>query len=176
MAELTQKIEILLDRLYNLKGEDNILLKEIVSKIEETQKRIEISESNRESSELNRINCEGTLELFLTQKKSFEEAFEGLDNDTFAALRDVNVNLEIGTLLDILKERSPKYCEDLSNEIEKYQQEIDDAVIEKNELISILVGLENKKSKAEEDKEQLNSLLEQSLSTNDIERDSLTAH
>ena len=41
MAELTQKIEILLDRLYNLKGEDNILLKEIVSKIEETQKRIE---------------------------------------------------------------------------------------------------------------------------------------
>lgn len=176
MAELTQKIEILLDRLYNLKGEDNILLKEIVSKIEETQKRIEISESNRESSELNRINCEGTLELFLTQKKSFEEAFEGLDNDTFAALRDVNVNLEIGTLLDVLKERSPKYCEDLSNEIEKYQQEIDDAVIEKNELISILVGLENKKSKAEEDKEQLNSLLEQSLSTNDIERDSLTAH
>ena len=176
MAELTQKIEILLDRLYNLKGEDNVLLKEIVSKIDETQKRIEISESNRENSELNRINCEGTLELFLTQKKTFEEAFEGLDNDTFAALRDVNVNLEIGTLLEELKERSPKYCEDLSNEIEKYQQEIDDAVIEKNELISILVGLENKKSKAEEDKEQLNSLLEQSLSTNDIERDSLTAH
>ena len=94
MSELTQTIEILLDRLYNLKGEDNVLLKEIVSKIEETQKRIEISESNRENSELNRINCEGTLELFLTQKKSFEEAFEGLDNDTFAALRDVNVNLE----------------------------------------------------------------------------------
>ena len=67
MAELTQKIELLLDRLYNLKGEDNIVLKELASKIEETESKIDIEEVKKNNSEINKVNCEGTLELFLMQ-------------------------------------------------------------------------------------------------------------
>lgn len=176
MAGLTQNIEILLDRLYNLKGDDNILLRELADKIGETESEIIIAEDNRNQNEVNKVNCEGTLELFLTQKQTFEEAFQGLDNDTFSALREIDVNLEIGSLLTAITERSPEYCEKLTAEIKDYQAEIDAAIKRKQDLDSTLASLKEERSRVESDREQLVSLLEQSLSPNEIERDSLTAH
>ena len=176
MAGLTQNIEILLDRLYNLKGDDNVLLRELADKISETKSEIAIAEENRKQNEVNKVNCEGTLELFLTQKQTFEEAFQGLDNDTFSALREIDVNLEIGSLLTAITERSPKYCEKLTAEIKDYQDEIAAAIKRKEELDVTLASLEDERSRVEGDREQLVSLLEQSLSPNEIERDSLTAH
>lgn len=176
MAELTQNIEILLDRLYNLKGDDNVLLRELADKISQTESDIDSTAENKNQNELNKVNCEGTLELFLTQKQAFEEAFQGLDNDTFSALREIDVNLEIGSLLIAIGERSPEYCERVKKEINEYQTEIDSSVSRLNELQTSLAELEEQKSKVESDREQLISLLEQSLSPNEIERDSLTAH
>lgn len=176
MAGLTQNIEILLDRLYNLKGDDNVLLRELADKIGKTKSEITIAEENRNQNEVNKVNCEGTLELFLTQKQTFEEAFQGLDNDTFSALREIDVNLEIGSLLIAIAERSPEYCEKLTAEIKDYQAEIDAAIKRKEELDVALASLEEERSRVESDREQLVSLLEQSLSPNEIERDSLTAH
>ena len=69
MAELTQNIEILLDRLYNLKGDDNVLLRELADKISQTESDIDSTAENKNQNELNKVNCEGTLELFLTQKQ-----------------------------------------------------------------------------------------------------------
>ena len=176
MAGLTQNIEILLDRLYNLKGDDNVLLRELADKIGETESEITIAEENRNQNEVNKVNCEGTLELFLTQKQTFEEAFQGLDNDTFSALREIDVNLEIGSLLTAITERSPEYCEKLTAEIKDYQAEIDAAIKRKEDLDATLASLQEERSRVESDREQLVSLLEQSLSPNEIERDSLTAH
>lgn len=176
MAGLTQNIEILLDRLYNLRGNDNVILKDLSDRIADTESDIAVTEERKSRSEVNKINCEGTLELFLTQKQAFEEAFQGLDNDTFSALREIDVNLEIGSLLTAIGERSPEYCERLKDEITGYQSEIDEAVARKHELDTVLEELRAKKSQVECDKEQLVSLLEQSLSPNEIERDSLTAH
>ena len=125
MAGLTQNIEILLDRLYNLRGDDNVILKDLSDRIADTESEITITDERKSRSEVNKINCEGTLELFLTQKQAFEEAFQGLDNDTFSALREIDVNLEIGSLLTAIGERSPEYCERLKVEITGYQSEID---------------------------------------------------
>lgn len=176
MAGLTQNIELLLDRLYNLKGEDNVLLKDLAAKIGETESEIKETDENKKQNEVNKVNSEGTLELFLTQKQAFEEAFQGLDNETFSALREIDVNLEIGSLLTAIGERSPEYCDKLNQEIKGYQNEIDNAIKRKEELNIRLDGLQKEKSKVESDRKQLISLLEQSLSPNEIERDSLTAH
>lgn len=176
MAEITHNTEILLDRLYNLKGEDNIILKELSNKISETESEIELTEKNKTNSEINKVNSEGTLEIFLTQKQTFEEAFQGLDNDTFSALREIDVNLEIGSLLNAISERAPEYCDKLQTEINKFNTEINEAEEQRLNLNEELTSLNDQRNKVENDREQLQSLLEQSLSPNEIERDSLTAH
>ena len=176
MAGLTQNIETLLDRLYNLKGDDNVILQGLANEIRNTESDIEETENNRTKSEINKIDSEGTLEVFITQKQTFEEAFQGLTDDTFSALRQIDINLEIGTLLTAIGDRSPKYCEELNERIKGFQTEIEEAEKRKDELDTKLASLQEEQKKAEWEREQLVSLLEQSLSPNEIERDSLTAH
>lgn len=176
MAEITQKTEILLDRLYNLKGEDNVIISELLNQIIDTEREIGFTDEAKKANELNKVNCEGKLELFLTQKSAFEDTFQGLGNDTFAELSNIGVELAIGDILANISDRSPAYCEELKNEINNYQNNIDDAVLKRGNLTATLVTLENRKSKAETDREQLIGLLEQSLSNDEIERESLTAH
>lgn len=176
MAELTQNIERLLDRLYNLKSDDNFIIQDLTSQIERTEQEIRDAEDAKRANEKSKVNCEGKLELFLAQKQAFEDAFQGLDDNTFSALRDIDVNIELGTLLAAISDRSPAYCDGLRKEIDNYQHTIDEIIVQKGDLTAALVALESKKSKAEADRSQLLSLLEQSLSNDEIERDSLTAH
>ena len=176
MADLTQGIVFLLDKLYNLKGEENILIRELVERITETNSAIEKAENDRKNNEDGKADSTGRLETFLEQKQKFETAFQEFNNDSFAALRNIGIDLNLGTMLETMIENSPTHCERLEAEISYYQGAIDEAIERREQLLKELTDLEEKKLKAESDREQLISLLEQSLSPNDIERDSLTAH
>lgn len=174
MANLTNKTIRLLDRLFNLQGEDNVILADINKRIEETNSSIEETSANQRDNEVKKLDCEGKLSVFQNQKEVFESAFEGLDDETFAALRDIDVNIEIGTMLTQIAEKSPAYIDSLNSQIESYQSEIERNIASKEELETILSELKSDKTKSEEDRNKLVSLLEQSLSTDDLERESLT--
>lgn len=174
MANLTNKTIRLLDRLFNLQGEDNVILADINKRIEETNSSIEETSANQRDNEVKKLDCEGKLSVFKNQKEVFESAFEGLDDETFAALRDIDVNIEIGTMLTQIAEKSPAYIDSLNSQVESYQLEIERNIASKEELETILSELKSDKTKSEEDRDKLVSLLEQSLSTDDLERESLT--
>lgn len=174
MANLTNKTIRLLDRLFNLQGEGNVILADINKRIEETNSSIEETSANQRDNELKKLDCEGKLSVFKNQKEVFESAFEGLDDETFAALRDIDVNIEIGTMLTQIAEKSPAYIDSLNSQVESYQLEIERNIASKEELETILSELKSDKTKSEEDRDKLVSLLEQSLSTDDLERESLT--
>ncbi len=175
MAKLTQEQINLLDRLYNLKGEDNILISEIDEQINDTKGQIQSSEEAKVSNSVKKTEKEGQLTIFLNQKQAFESAFQGFDNETFSALREIDVNLELGTMLTTIAERSPRYCEELRITIEELEEAIKAGEKEIQDLNERFAGYQNERSKAVDARNQLISLLEQSLSANDIERDSLTA-
>lgn len=174
MANLTNKTIRLLDRLFNLQGEGNVILADINKRIEETNSSIEETSANQRDNEVKKLDCEGKLSVFKNQKEVFESAFEGLDDETFAALRDIDVNIEIGTMLTQIAEKSPAYIDSLNSQVESYQLEIERNIASKEELETILSELKSDKTKSEEDRDKLVSLLEQSLSTDDLERESLT--
>ena len=175
MAELKQDVTILLDRLYNLKGEDNVLIKETEEKIEAILNNIYNIEVSIEKSKENQGEQERVLSTFLQQKGLFEAAFEGLTDETFSALSQIDVNLEMGTLLSRVQEKSPAFIngltetiENIKNNILEYESDKDKANKELAELRALLVVHNDRRA-------QLVSLLEQSLSEEEIERESLTA-
>lgn len=176
MANLTQHIEEILDRLFNLKGEDNVIIGEITTEIEATVASINATADEQSANEIKKNNSEGRLAVFKNQKETFENAFSGLDDETFAALRDIDVNVEIGTMLQQISERAPQFCQELSTEIEGYKSAIDSNIERKKELSEKLADLEQRKAISEGHRERLISLIEQSLSNDDIERESLTTN
>ena len=85
MAESKQNVTILLDRLYNLKGEDNVLIRETEERIEAVLARIANIEATIAGAQTEQEEQERGLSVFLQQKSLFEPAFEGLTNETFSA-------------------------------------------------------------------------------------------
>lgn len=175
MASITQKTMELLDRLFNLKSDDNVILEEINQRIKETKDSIDKTSDEQKDNEVKKLDAEGKLSVFKNQQEAFQSAFEGLDDETFAALRDIGVNVEIGTMLENIESRAPKYISELEDTIKEYQDSIDENASTKKNLEAVLSDLENDKSKSEEDRTKLISLLEQSLSSDEVERESLTA-
>ena len=176
MAETKQNVTILLDRLYNLKGEDNVLIRENEEKIEAALERIANIEATIAGAKEELANQEQGLSTFLQQKSLFETAFEGITDETFSALSRIDVNLEIGTLLSQVQERSPEFIQNLmatiegiKNDIIRYEGELEEA---NNEL----ANLRNELVQHNNERAQLVSLLEQCLSAEEVERESLTTN
>ena len=174
MAENNKNVTILLDRLYNLTGEDNIVIKEIEERIANAEQKVSEIEESIAHSKSEQDEKERKLSLFLTQKEQFEKVFEGLTDESFSALRGINVNLEVGTLLSTVESKAPEYVELLMSAINDHKKRIEELEEEKNSILAELVKLKEELIVQNERRTQLTSLLEQSLSPNEIERESLT--
>ncbi len=176
MAETNQNVTILLDRLYNLKGEDNVLIRETEERIEAALQRIANIEATIAGAEQEQTEQEQGLRAFQQQKSLFETAFEGLTDETFSALSRIDVNLEIGTLMAQVQEKSPAFIEGLINTIEGIKRDIVGYNEELGRANEELSKLRVQLDVHIEQRAQLVSLLEQSLSTEEIERESLTTN
>lgn len=175
MTETNQNVTILLDRLYNLTSEENVIIKETEENIENVLGRISSIEDSIAESKRNQDEQERRLSLFLQQKNTFEQAFAGLTDESFSALRDIEVNLEIGSLLSTVQEKSPLFIKSVMEDIEEHKTAISNAEEEKEAALAELATLRANLVVQNEQRTQLTSLLEQSLSPNEIERESLTA-
>lgn len=174
MAKLTQETIKLLDRLFNLKGENNVIIEELAKKIADTENLISKEDQKQRENEIEKTNLSGSLQEFENQVETFKTAFTGLDDETFKALRAIGVNIQIGTMLETIAENEEKFCVDLEEKIKEKETAITENEETRASLTEMLEGYMDSKQQAEEDREKLISLLEQSLSTDDLERESLT--
>ncbi len=172
--KMTQDLAELLEKLYNLKGENNIIIANINEEIKDVEDKI-VSEAEKQShNEVTKVETESQLSIFMTQKEAFCSTFTGIDNDTFNALKAIGVNLDISTMLETIDEKAPVYCDDLNHQIEDASLAIEEAKKAREELNDELNKLNEELDSAKDDREQLVNLLEQSLSPNVTERESLT--
>ena len=174
MADLTQKSMLLLDKLYNLKGDDNLILQEINSKIEGVKNSIDATEEQIKSLDQERQNKTQSLLAFSNQQEAFLTAFSDVGDDTFSALRNIGVDVNIASMVSVVAEKAPIFIQTSQEEIEKIGTNIQETSDHKAELKKELDVLENSRRETEIARKNLQGLMEQSLSSDDSEREALS--
>lgn len=171
---ISQRIERVLDKLYNLKGEYNFVIAEIEKNIRNAEAAITTATEEQNSNEMRKSDVIGKLTVFNNQKDAFLSAFSELDDETFSALRDIGIDANFGTMVNLVNEKSPEFCEELDKEIENYENLIEEAKDTVTKNACLVAELEDSKRTEEDKRSKLVSLLEQSLSTEEIEREALS--
>lgn len=171
---ISQRIERVLDKLYNLKGEYNFVIAEIEKNIRNAEAAITTATEEQNSNEMRKSDVIGKLTVFNNQKDAFLSAFSELDDETFSALRDIGIDANFGTMVNLVNEKSPEFCEELDKEIENYENLIEEAKDTVTKNACMVAELEDSKRTEEDKRSKLVSLLEQSLSTEEIEREALS--
>lgn len=176
MAQLSQNTIRLLDRLFNLKGEDNIIIKRIKDEISTTENEMTVTTQEKNNNEVQKNELQGKLTVFQNQSDSFKAVFEGIDDATFASLREIGIEFEISKMLSTIEEKAPDYIASLNDQINEYGKKIEDNEHKIEELTNNLENLHRNQATSEEDRLKLTSLLDQSLSSSEIEREVLTVN
>ena len=176
MAQLSQNTIRLLDRLFNLKGEDNVIIKRIKDEISTTENEMTVTTQEKNNNEVQKNELQGKLTVFQNQSDSFKAVFEGIDDATFASLREIGIEFEISKMLSTIEKKAPDYIASLNDQINEYGKKIEDNEHKIEELTNNLENLHRNQATSEEDRLKLTSLLDQSLSSSEIEREVLTVN
>lgn len=174
MSTLKNEILKLLDRVYNLKSDDNEIIADISKNIENTENDIRANDEYRINKEKEKADLENKLKTFEDQKELFLSTFSDVDNSVFASLKEIDIDFDVEDMVSKVNKNAPKHTEELTNEINDTNVEINRKLQSNKDLNTKLEGLNKDKEKAENDKNRLISLFEQGLSTEEIERDSLS--
>ena len=160
MSELTQERVQLLSKLYNLKSEDSVIIKDITNR----QKENEENKRDKENVLTETINERNTTEEQLTtfeeQASQAIEAFGSYDNDSFSSLSLIGIDFGLGDKLKELKEKKDGFIDETNEKIKNLSSKIEDINSEIDELDEKSQDIKEELSKANQQKSKLGNLLE----------------
>lgn len=175
----TSQVEVnkLLDKLYNLRGSDSVVLKEMESEriaSEATRDRTteeksalqdKIAELQNDSKELNE------------QGKKLIEVLNGIDKKAYETVIDrLEINFDPEALTEKLNDKLPVTIEKVNDEIARSEEELVKVEEEMNSAITEIEELGIRKDTAMANQEKLNEYFDLALQGNiNITRDSITS-
>ena len=109
MIELTQERVELLSKLYNLRGDESVIINTIKEEINNltTDKENTLLEINEQENI--KADLENSLDKFIRETEVFTENFKSFNNDSFVMLKEIGIDIEIGTILDKINLSRPDY-------------------------------------------------------------------
>ncbi len=169
--------ESLLDKLYNLRGSDSEILKEMdrqKTKAEETRNRTteekkllqdKIKDSKTQREELQE------------QGEKFKEMLQGIHREDYATvLSRLHIDFDPSLILDKLEKNLPRTIEMVERDTKKAEDELVKVENEMNEAITTIEEIGIRRDSALSNQEKLNEYFELSLSGRmNITRDSITS-
>ena len=169
--------EVLLDKLYNLRGEDSTILKEMneqKNKAEETKKR---TTEQKGVLQNNIADLKKQREELEEQGEKFKEVLQGINRNDFATvLNRLKIDFDPEVLLEKLNKNLPKTIENVENDTTKCEEELVKVEDEMDRAITTIEELGIRKDTALANQEKLNEYIELSLSGKiNITRDSITS-
>lgn len=159
MANITSDKVILLDKLYNLRGDESIITSNIEEEIDNLNNRISDTIEEKNNEVQTKISLENQLDIFTSQSSMFLENFSAYDNSSFESLKEVDVDIELGTILAKLRQNVPTHKDEIRNDIASSENRISEYATNIEELNRELTKSKIELEDAEEVKTRLNSLL-----------------
>lgn len=177
MKILSPEVTRLLDKLYNLRGSDSVIFKEMESahaKAEETKER-----TTKEKSALQEkiAGLESDSKNLSEQGKKLIDVLKGIDKSAYATVIDrLHINFDPEALVEKLDESLPETIERVNEDIKSSKDELVKVEEEMNSAITTIEEIGIRKDAAIANQEKLNEYFELALSGNiNITRDSITS-
>ena len=169
MIELTRERVELLKKLYNLRSEESVITNSIKNEISNltTNKEITLKEMN-EQEEI-KHDLENDLDKFVRESGMFVETFKSFDNDSFAMLREIGIDIQVGTMLDKISLSAPEYEKEQKKLIKNSKNIIDDKKKTIEDLQNSIEYNASSLREAEENQKGLNDLLVNILEQGNID-------
>jgi len=168
MEKLTQKRVELLDKLFNLSTDESTIICSINNRIDSYNKDEEETKKRKEEYEIERKNLETELLTFSSQAKDFLSAFGKYNNSSFDKLKKVEIDLEIGTIVNKVRKSVPTYEKELNKDIKEQVNGISSCTKKIKEIIHSRDEAKEELAKETDLKERLADLLDDILVNNNI--------
>lgn len=177
MKNLNSEMKNLLDKLYNLRGEDSLVLVSIDKEKNEAVKTKErTSKRTTELTEqIDKLENEG--QVLAKEGENFKSALETIRKDDFVnVLRELNIAFDPNEIKRQLDVKLPKTLEEFKTEKEKAEKELVLVEDEMNKSITKIEELGIRKDEALTNQDRLNEYFNLALSGNiNITRDEITS-
>lgn len=177
MKTLTPEVSGILDKLYNLRGEDSVILVEMEkqkNKAEETKERTTNEKKNLQQkiSELEKLH-----EELDEQGEKLKEVLSGINRDDYKTVLDrLRIDFNPKALVDKLDHSLPRTIDTVKDDTKKAEDELVKVEEEMNNAITTIEELGIRKDAALSNQEKLNEYFELALTGRiNITRDSITS-
>lgn len=174
---LNSEMRMLLDKLYNLRGEDSVVL---VSMDKERDQAIKTKERTSKrttelTSQIEKLESEG--HILAKEGESFKSALETIRKDDFInVLKELDIAFDPEEIKKELEVKLPKTLEEFSMEKEKAEKELVTVEDEMNSATTKIEELGLRKDEALANQDRLNRYFDLALEGNiNITRDEITS-
>ena len=161
MKVITREVKALLDKLYNLRGEDSVILKKMNK---ERQDAIETQERTKNEKEvllkeIERLTNEE--QILAEQGNKLMDVLSNINRDDFAfVLDELKIDFEPNNINEKVSKLLPETIEKVVSENETAKEKLDNVEKEMNNAITLVEELGIRKDEALSNQSKLNEYFE----------------
>lgn len=177
MKILSPEVTRLLDKLYNLRGSDSVIFKEMESAHEKAEETKERTTALKSTLQEKIAGLEADSKNLSEQGKKLIEVLKGIDKKAYETVIDrLHINFDPEALVEKLDTSLPETIEKVNEDIKSSQEELVKVEEEMNSAITTIEEIGIRKDTAIANQEKLNEYFELALAGNiNITRDSITS-
>lgn len=176
MKALSLETTKLLDKMYNLRGNDSVVLKEMDKQKNSAEETYERTTTEKQELQTRIANLETQHEELESQGAKLKEVLSGIDKKEFATvLERLDMDFDPEKLLNKVSENLPKTIDEVSTEMKDAEDKLVAVEEEMNNAITTIEELEIRKDAALANQDKLNEYFDLALTGKiNIPRDSIT--
>lgn len=176
MKALSLETTKLLDKMYNLRGNDSVVLKEMDKQKNSAEETYERTTTEKQELQTRIANLETQHEELESQGAKLKEVLSGIDKKEFATvLERLDMDFDPEKLLNKVSENLPKTIDEVSTEMKDAEDKLVTVEEEMNNAITTIEELEIRKDAALANQDKLNEYFDLALTGKiNIPRDSIT--
>ncbi len=177
MKILSPEVTRLLDKLYNLRGSDSVIFKEMESAHEKALETKTRTTEEKSTLQEKIANLESDSKNLSEQGRKLKDLLNGIDKKSYEIVIDrLHINFDPETLVAKLDANLPETIDRVNADIKDSKEELVKVEEEMNSAITTIEEIGIRKDAAVANQEKLNEYFELALSGNiNITRDSITS-